>query len=713
MTILETVAPPPPARTVINTVGSKILFVWRKNHKRDPDALPSTQERTALIGELLARDPINDRDCGPEINSISSLIDRGIASHSNRLLFFHSDTDDGRFVGPLLCEYFHRRFDVAGLHESRPVPGLDHMRPEVFKRAGLGNLVGLVADAIWAARRPAGPSACIINATAGYKAQMAFCVLIGQALRAPVYYLFEAFPEIIDLPPMPIQFDSAEWVRNFTLFDRLSREDALLEAEVEALNPPPQIMTLVESAGGGDFPRTYHATPMGLLYHKAFSQQFLERRDELVLRQLRAAAPKDRLVEVPEILKDDPAVKRISDYLLGKPYVKRAKIAAVHEQPYERTSFALAKSMGGGEIRGSIAHPSLAIEAAIWLADGPRNRQIALIDLALMFPELARHPATESAPSPSDRATPAAATVLSIGRQETDSIEKRLAALLDRIPIRARRFAFGIDSDEATLPMLRGTWGAALHDLDAAAYAAVFEGRSAASSSLPAYLLRPSPPDCATASVDWIVWGAGLNHESALIRAWETAARRGLGSARRPFTILNVAALGPMMDGPPAQEIPLNHQPDAWTLGRASWPIKAHRASAPCRIIFESPLRLLRGGKLIAQPTYTDLVIAAWRRVEALAGAVQAEEMRTLRSEVIDIARAKPAVPWVGRSYDLRRYSAAQDRDLELRGVQGMLDLPEGPGEIWPLLAAAQWIHIGKGTVFGLGQPLIFPLGSA
>ena len=48
--------------------------------------------------------------------------------------------------------------------------------------------------------------------------------------------------------------------------------------------------------------------------------------------------------------------------------------------------------------------------------------------------------------------------------------------------------------------------------------------------------------------------------------------------------------------------------------------------------------------------------------------------------------------------------SARQDADLELRGVSGVLDLPEGPGELWPLLAAATWLHLGKATVFGLGQ---------
>jgi hypothetical protein len=52
----------------------------------------------------------------------------------------------------------------------------------------------------------------------------------------------------------------------------------------------------------------------------------------------------------------------------------------------------------------------------------------------------------------------------------------------------------------------------------------------------------------------------------------------------------------------------------------------------------------------------------------------------------------------------MRRWSAAQQAEVELHGVTGVMDLPEGPGELWPLLAAAGWLHLGKGTVFGLGR---------
>ncbi|WP_162800768.1 hypothetical protein [Acidibrevibacterium fodinaquatile] len=44
---------------------------------------------------------------------------------------------------------------------------------------------------------------------------------------------------------------------------------------------------------------------------------------------------------------------------------------------------------------------------------------------------------------------------------------------------------------------------------------------------------------------------------------------------------------------------------------------------------------------------------------------------------------------------------------MELRRITGALALPHGPGPLRPLLVAVSWIHLGKGTVFGLGQMLI------
>jgi hypothetical protein len=65
---------------------------------------------------------------------------------------------------------------------------------------------------------------------------------------------------------------------------------------------------------------------------------------------------------------------------------------------------------------------------------------------------------------------------------------------------------------------------------------------------------------------------------------------------------------------------------------------------------------------------------------------------------------------WQGERLDFHRYSGRQKTEITLEGVAGSIDLPEGPGELWPLFAAGMWLHVGKGTTMGLGQVTIQPL---
>jgi len=317
-----------------------------------------------------------------------------------------------------------------------------------------------------------------------------------------------------------------------------------------------------------------------------------------------------------------------------------------------------------------------------------------------------------------------------------------LRDFLGEISILPFRLLLETPGVEATVPMLRGAWGAALHDLDREAYHAVFDPPDAEATP-PGYLFRPAPPDPRFApAVDWFLFGAALEHEVTLRRAWELTAQRGLGPRRRPLTIRAVVALGPAGQLRPVAEF-ANHVAEfvripktaedghartlaspapleiltnsatartraspatghAWTLAEAAWP--AANPHAACSLVFPAPLRLRRQGRLIDEPTLADLVVAACRRVGAFLPGERRGDWQAQTPRWIEIARATPQRPWAGMRLDLHRYSARQSVELDLRGVAGRLDLPEGPGELAPLLAAAAWLHLGKGTVMGLGQ---------
>jgi len=281
---------------------------------------------------------------------------------------------------------------------------------------------------------------------------------------------------------------------------------------------------------------------------------------------------------------------------------------------------------------------------------------------------------------------------------------------LAEISILPRRLLLDTPGVEATVPMLRGAWGAALHDLDPVAYRAVFDTGNGEAAP-PAYLFRPAPPDPRFApAIDWFLFGPALDHEQALVEAWRMAAARGLGPRRRPFKIRHAVALGPRGELRPLAEFARTQVAGAcplagaWPLAGAAWPLAA---TAPCRLVFPAPLRLRRQGRLVERPTLADLVVAAARRIAAFLPHAQHDAWRTQSTAWLELARHTPQTPWVGDRLDLHRYSGRQQSELDLRGVTGWLELPEGPGELWQLLAAASWLHLGKGTVMGLGQLLV------
>src|SRR5207249_1429779 len=104
---------------------------------------------------------------------------------------------------------------------------------------------------------------------------------------------------------------------------------------------------------------------------------------------------------------------------------------------------------------------------------------------------------------------------------------------------------------QATVPLMRGVWGAALHDLDSAAYRTVFN--PAPADGPPGYLLRPAPPDPPPPPpLSWCPLRPALDPARA--------PRAGI-PARRPPPGLARPAGRPPGHGPAAAHPPLARQP--------------------------------------------------------------------------------------------------------------------------------------------------------
>lgn len=254
-----------------------------------------------------------------------------------------------------------------------------------------------------------------------------------------------------------------------------------------------------------------------------------------------------------------------------------------------------------------------------------------------------------------------------------------------------------------TVPMLRGVWGAALHDQSALWHRFFFGdgGDIDHGGSAPRYLIRPAlVENHEGAFVDFLLFGdLPKAAESFVWSAWQEACQRGLGPNRAAFRLVQTIPLDVFGNPDFRPEAP-SHFP----LHPLPWPLGS--LGGPCHLEFPEPIRLLERGSLIEFPTLPDLTIACIRRIRTLDTQAAAELWET-RGAWLSLARAIPHGLWQGGRRDLVRYSGTQKREIQLRAVQGSLFLPKGPGALAPLLAAALWTHLGKGVVMGMGRPIL------
>ena len=217
----------PQPRTLLCTIGTSLLpnlVGLTKEPQPDPilAALAEAYSAKNWVGvatHLIQIDPTN-RLCGAEINSVTDLLNQGLIEKGD-LHLFYSETDDGEAIAKILRYYFQKASWDVQIH---CVEGLRDDDPNSFRTKGLRNLAKLFGEQVRSSRQNFIP--CAINATGGYKAQIAIAVLMGQALDIPVYYKHERFDAIIPFPPMPVALDFSLWLRANDMFTVLSKTNA-------------------------------------------------------------------------------------------------------------------------------------------------------------------------------------------------------------------------------------------------------------------------------------------------------------------------------------------------------------------------------------------------------------------------------------------------------------------------------------------------------
>lgn len=170
-------------RTILNTVGTSLVR----------NASPSGSPDVAELIRFLALTDL--RKASAETNALCHLL-----REDDALVFLHSETPESHLCAWALAEFFENRG-----HETRMVCVRDLSYREADFRLGLRALVGALVACI--REEQARGREVLINATGGFKAEGAYATLVGLLFNVPVYYIYEAFQRVVQMPPLPIDWD--------------------------------------------------------------------------------------------------------------------------------------------------------------------------------------------------------------------------------------------------------------------------------------------------------------------------------------------------------------------------------------------------------------------------------------------------------------------------------------------------------------------------
>ncbi len=129
----------------------------------------------------------------------------------DRLVWLASETKDGRWCADVLHSLYSRKDYDSDVHEVKRLSNTSEQR---FAREGLRSLVDETMSII---HNAGGPENVVICGTGGWKAEIAYLNLIGLLRRIEVYYIYEKFQKVIELPRLPLSWN-ANWVHKHQPF---------------------------------------------------------------------------------------------------------------------------------------------------------------------------------------------------------------------------------------------------------------------------------------------------------------------------------------------------------------------------------------------------------------------------------------------------------------------------------------------------------------
>ncbi len=198
-----------------------------------------------------------------------------------------------------------------------------------------------------------------------------------------------------------------------------------------------------------------------------------------------------------------------------------------------------------------------------------------------------------------------------------------------------------------------------------------------------------------------ILIGKAIEYQPYLIAAADLTAKMGLGKDRYPFSLKEVLCISK------------GETKSLWPTKKAITPAKGDfmvsipkdRDKTKLTVRFETPTRILTEGKVSSPIEFKTLIKALLSRVTAAANFHCGLELNIDAKAILQYAETIEIIDHKLKPTDLKRWSNRQNQKIEMWGLTGEISYQgEAIAPLMPLLRMGEIIHVGKGTVFGMGR---------
>ncbi len=221
------------ANTIICSVGtsaSKKLGVRPKELEDWVNQQGSREDAAQKMFQSFSGFEPTDENLRDNLSAeIHSLVRIGIDA-SDRVFLYASETPDG-YCCALAVKHYLEKYWPGIVVEAAPIKGLQVNDADRFKNEGVVEFIKKVLATI------EGYGNVILNPTGGYKALVPYMVMVGMIKGIQCDYIFEQSTSLLELPPLPLEFNRSRFEAYKDLFEDIERDTAIPRSSWEQRVP--------------------------------------------------------------------------------------------------------------------------------------------------------------------------------------------------------------------------------------------------------------------------------------------------------------------------------------------------------------------------------------------------------------------------------------------------------------------------------------------